>query len=872
MSLQYPELEGFNLLVEASPIPTAIYKGHDMIISAVNQAMLDLWNKDRSVIGVPFKVAIPELEAQHFSEILKDVFKTGQTYYDKEFIINFSKDGRSQELYFTFTCKPLKNADGVTYAIINSAIHLTELVSARKVVAETQERLAFALKSAEIGTWDLDPINYIVNWDKRCRELHGFRTEGEVAFKDVLNCVYPDDQEMVSKAVTLAINLEDNGQYDIKYRTFHEKSNCLRWVHSKGKAYINDDHIAYRFAGIIRDITNEVISRRREEQLLSLVSHNADMMTVADIEGNIIYMNASARTLLGVDVNADVSKLSASDFYTSRELDRVQNQIVKDIATNESWTGTINIQNFTTKEIIPFNVNYMLITDPETGEVIGRGATARDLRPEIRAKAELQRLATIVDSSEDFCNYCDIEGNTVYINPSGIELIGIDEKLITKSTLYDYHTAKTNKLIKKEIIPVLLKNGKWSGKLELLHQKTGEIIPIHKQLYIIREEITNKPVAIAGIARDLRPELNARQILENKNNALQSALDELNFLADTVPSIVWTSKPNGILDYINKRWYDQSGRPKRESLSASWTEAVHPDDKLRAVSAWTKALKSGEPYEIEFRIKDKINEYRWFLIRALPLRDNAGKIIKWYGTNTDIHHQKELEHQKDNFLGIASHELKTPVTSLKAYAQVMESMFKRAGDFKNADLLKKMNKQVDRLTYLITDLLDVTKINSGRLQFNHSTFNFNEMVDEVIEEVQRTSFKHAFVKQFKLAGDVYGDRERIFQVVTNLLTNAIKYSPDANEVVVFTEDKGGHIQLCVQDYGIGIKQEQKDQVFEQFFRVSGNKEHTFPGLGLGLYISSEIVKRLNGKIWVNSVEGKGSVFCFSIPVNQQVLS
>ncbi|RYG13822.1 MAG: PAS domain S-box protein, partial [Chitinophagaceae bacterium] len=471
-------------------------------------------------------------------------------------------------------------------------------------------------------------------------------------------------------------------------------------------------------------------------------------------------------------------------------------------------------------------------------------------------------------SSEDFCNYCDINGNTFYINPSGIALIGIDEESIRKTNLFDYHSEATNNLIRNEILPVLRQKGKWSGELELLHQKTGEIIPIHKQLYMIREDITNAPVAIAGIARDLRPETNARKILNDKNNALQRAVDELEFLADAVPPVVWSSTPDGSLDYLNQRWYDQSGRTPEQSLGTGWMGTVHPDDLPQAGKSWLNSLSTGEPYETEFRCLNKYGEYRWYLVRALPLKDNDGNIVKWYGTNTDVHHQKELEQQKDNFLGIASHELKTPVTSLKAYAQVIEAMFKRSGDFKNADLLAKMNKQVDRLTNLIGDLLDVTKINAGRLQFNNSLFDFNEMVEEVIEDVQRTSAKHIINKNLNFKRAVFGDRERVCQVVTNLLTNAVKYSPDSNEVVIYTEDHEKTVQVCVQDYGIGISASKKDKVFEQFYRVSGSREHTFPGLGLGLYISSEIVKRLNGKIWVNSVEGKGSTFCFSIPVTQ----
>ena len=152
------------------------------------------------------------------------------------------------------------------------------------------------------------------------------------------------------------------------------------------------------------------------------------------------------------------------------------------------------------------------------------------------------------------------------------------------------------------------------------------------------------------------------------------------------------------------------------------------------------------------------------------------------------------------------------------------------------------------------------------MQFNFEGFDFNHMVEEVIDDMQRTSQKHIIKAELNFKKELVGDRDRICQVVTNLLTNAIKYSPQSNEVIIFTTDKGDEVQLCVQDFGIGISPDKKDKVFEQFYRVSGSKEYTFPGLGLGLYISSEIIKRLGGKIWVNSVKGKGSTFCFSIPL------
>jgi PAS domain S-box-containing protein len=858
----------FNELIEAAPSATAIYHTRDIIIGAVNSMMLEYFGKDRSIVGMSFDNALPELSGQPFFSLLQQVFDSGIAHHSKEDPARLIVGGKLQTFYFNYTYKPVLDSDGQTTAIIHSAIDVTEMVMARKRAMDATARLELALESAEIGTWDLHPIDQTVHWDKRCRELFGFEGSADIPYGQALDCIHPDDKPKVIQAVETALDPATSNIYDIRYRTIGTTSGKLRWVHCKGRAYFNSENMVNRFAGTARDITADTTVRQSEQQLMALVNFNADHMSIADMQGNLIYMNRAGRKLLGVEMDADITALSARDFYTPQELDRVQHTIIPSIDHQTGWQGVIHLKNLLTGENFPCQINYILIKDPVTGGIIGRGATSRDLRPELKAKAELQRLATIVDISEDFCNYTDLKGNTIYMNQAGKNLIGVTEQNFSTANIYSYHSPVSSVLIGTQIMNELLEKENWSGQLELMHLSTGEIIPIHKQLFIIRDELTKEPIAIAGIARDLRAEINAKKAMDEKNAELSQALRELNFLADTMPAVVWTATPDGMLDYINQRWYERSEVPIQDSLGTKWASTMHPDDLQGTLNAWQKSLSTGSPYEVEFRLKDKYGKYRWWLVRALALTGKAGMIAKWYGTNTDITEQKELERQKDNFLGVASHELKTPVTSIKAYAQVLEMMLKRSGDEKNAALMAKMNRQINRLTHLIGDLLDVTKINTGRLQLVSEPFDFNQLMEEVIADTQLTSQNHQITAELQFKRMVTGDRERICQVIVNLLSNAVKYSPDANRIIVYTEDHGDQVQLCVQDFGIGLSRDKQDHVFEQFYRVSGTKEHTFPGLGLGLYISSEIVTQLGGRIWVNSVAGKGSTFCFAIPVEQ----
>lgn len=234
----------------------------------------------------------------------------------------------------------------------------------------------------------------------------------------------------------------------------------------------------------------------------------------------------------------------------------------------------------------------------------------------------------------------------------------------------------------------------------------------------------------------------------------------------------------------------------------------------------------------------------------------------------EIEKIKKLEKQKDEFIALASHELKTPVTSLKVFAQTLQRKFKKQGNVKSADYLIKMDTQINKLTTLIADLLDITKIEGGKLQFHEKSFDLAGLTNEVVEELQRTTQKHTIVRKGLSKKMVYGDPDRIGQVITNLLSNAIKYSPDSDKIIIELTEDSKTITCSIQDFGIGIAQNEQQHVFDRFYRESGASQQTFPGLGLGLYISSEIVKRHGGKICVESEKGKGSTFSFTLPMKK----
>jgi signal transduction histidine kinase len=232
---------------------------------------------------------------------------------------------------------------------------------------------------------------------------------------------------------------------------------------------------------------------------------------------------------------------------------------------------------------------------------------------------------------------------------------------------------------------------------------------------------------------------------------------------------------------------------------------------------------------------------------------------------SSIHERIEFEKRKNSFIQIASHELKTPLTSLKMITQLMEKDIKNK---RKKEQFETMNQQIDKLTDITTTLLDLSKIQSGKLELAMQVVPLQMIIESAINTVHYVGIKHKIIVRNTIPDNVYADKARIGQVLINLINNAIKHSPNADKVVINVIKKGNMAQVSVQDFGMGISRERLGRIFERFYQVSEGK--MLEGLGLGLFISSEIIKQHEGKIWATSEPGKGSTFFFTLPVRRGV--
>lgn len=337
-------------------------------------------------------------------------------------------------------------------------------------------------------------------------------------------------------------------------------------------------------------------------------------------------------------------------------------------------------------------------------------------------------------------------------------------------------------------------------------------------------------------------------------------------LADSMPQFVWSADNEGNIDYFNMAVYDYSGITSEQVKNGLWMEIIHPDERHQTIQKWKKAVSTGKDFTIEHRFRRFDGQYRWQLSRAVCLLDESGKIQQWIGTSTDIQNMKLQEQHKDFFISMASHELKTPITSMKGYVQILQSMYLNSEDDFLKMALGRIHKQIEKLIAIIADLLDVSKIRTGSLSFNRQDFDMNNLIKEVIEELTMVypSFKIIFTPGAEIK--VHADKERVGQVLTNLIQNAIKYSPKNCDIAIYSKMNHKSVMISVKDKGIGIDKNFQRKIFERFYRVEGKSEKTFPGFGIGLFIASEIIRRHRGSIGVESEPGKGSRFYFSLPL------
>lgn len=414
-------------------------------------------------------------------------------------------------------------------------------------------------------------------------------------------------------------------------------------------------------------------------------------------------------------------------------------------------------------------------------------------------------------------------------------------------------------------VPVLSRSGAVLGGLLFGHSTPGRFTERHERLVL----------SIASQAATAVDKARLIETAEQERRKAEESEQQYRLLAEVMPQLVWTSTPEGRIDWCNQRWYEATGMTVEEMMRSGELMAIHPDDRQRARDRWKTAILTGSPHEVEFRLQSPFGGYRWYLSRGLPLKDADGRIMKWFGTCTDIDDRKRAEAEvreagrvKSEFVSNVSHELRTPLNAIIGYSTLLRNELYGPLVEAQRQPMEGVLKNAKDLLSLINDLLDLSKIESGKRSVDLGSVDLAVLLEEIVSGMQPLIDKKSLSVAFRMAPlpQIESDLNKLKQIFVNLISNAVKFTEKGGITILAAgrpEEEG--IEISVQDTGIGIPPNELPRIFEAFHQADATSTRKFGGTGLGLAIVKELVRLLKGRIAVESVVDGGSTFTVFLP-------
>jgi PAS domain S-box-containing protein len=493
-------------------------------------------------------------------------------------------------------------------------------------------------------------------------------------------------------------------------------------------------------------------------------------------------------------------------------------------------------------------------------------ATKSDLEKEIskrknvettlrKSEEKLLKFSQAVNQSPASVVITDLKGSIEYVNQGFADSTGYSYKEALGKNPRILKSGMTSPEIYKQLWKTIISDKEWNGEL-CNKKKNGELYWEQVSISPVKNS-DGKITSFLAVKNDITKLKKAEEELRENKEQLNLALT-----AAKMGTFVW--------DIINDRriWDNNVHRlfgRKPNSFSGNskeFLQLIHPDDQGKVQADMDKAIKTGI-YDTEYRAVWSNGNIVYIAARGKVYYDKSKKPLRMVAVCWDITELKNLDQRKDDFITIAGHELRTPVSAIKIMNQILQDMF--AGNPQALKYLKKIDNQATIQSTLINDLLSVSKIQTSKLEIRKEKFDLQSLVKETVEDMQETTKTHKILLKGRISGAIFSDKEKVRQVLVNFLTNAIKFSPKAKKLVVKIEKNRETATLRVTDFGIGIPKTHHNRIFDRFYRAYGSGNKQYPGLGMGLYISSEIIKLLDGKMWFESTPGKGSTFYFSLP-------
>lgn len=765
-----------------------------------------------------------------------------------------------------------------------------------------------------------NPADIIVSWNHGAERLYGWTAReaiGRVSH-DLLQTQFPQSRETLDHVLVSGEPWEGELEHTCKdgKRVIVESRQVIRH---------DTNHCPVAILEINRDITGRKRREREQqeqhEQLAALVE-SADIPIIGKtLEGIITSWNRAAEHIYGYSAQEAIGQPITLIFPAERQDEFIR--IMELIHQGKRVDLYETIRKRKNGTLLPVSITVSPIRD-RSGQIIGASDIAHDITEHTRIKAHEQFLtevskvlASTLDYQETLANIALlvvpqladwfvvdlIEENGQFKQvelthtdpehvrwarmvrdrypidpnaPTGAARVArtgqaelyreITDAMLVATTENEEKLTLARKAGYSSVMIVpLVTRGRTTGVVSFVATESGK--HYDERDLLLAEEIGRR----AGVALD-----NARLYRE-----VQQSRDQLDIILQGVADGIIVYAADSKILYANDAAAKMSGYSSVQQMLRTQQQAIlskyelideqglpFPRSQLthlRILAGETEAQAVIGYQEVGTGRAEK-----WSLVQSRGVADANGEVEMVVTIFRDVTERMTIDRRKDEFISMASHELKTPVTSLKGFTHVLKRRLDKQGDAQGLHYLARMDAQLDKLTTLISDMLDISRMQSGKLTLREKPFDLDALLDETVENVQTATSTHQILVKGRTGAQVFGDDERLGQVFVNLLTNAIKYSPQAEKVLVYLsrEDEQKRAIISVQDFGIGLDQAHHEHIFERFYQVTDAEEKTYPGLGMGLYIASEIVNRHKGRMWVESSKGHGATFFVELPLLQ----
>jgi PAS domain S-box-containing protein len=789
---------------------------------------------------------------------------------------------------YDYIFAPVFNEQGEVEAIAGTTRDITEIKQAEEKLQQSEIRFRTMIEQSPIAmllSKEEDVIIESIN--KPMLQFMNRNSEDEVLGKKMLD-VLPElkGQPALETVINVqktgipfrgneqAVDFEINNKLQRRYFNFSYDS----ILEAKGGSAVL--HMAI-------DVTEQVLARRKledsESRLKSMIDQTpcptlilkGDDLVIEQINKHMLQMIGRGEEIIGMPLIDVLPELRGQYVW-----EQVENVYQKGTPFDQSEVLVHHNRTGVTGDYY-YNLAYRPLI--EDGEITGMIQVAIDVTQQVLARKKMEesenRFRALVNASSDVVYCMNPDWTIMYNMEDGRGFLSE-----TREPIFNWIDKHIHPDDRKKVKNLIDKSIEDKSVFELEYRVLNENGSLgwtfSRAIPILDNQ--NNIIEWFGAASDTTSQKEIEQIIRQSEEKFRQ-------LADLVPQIIWTSRADGHLDYYNKRWQELTGVNEKEAVAIGWAPFTHPDDLKFAMDTWYGCVKSGELFRLEFRIKNiKTGQYQWFLGKAVPIKDDAGVITKWFGTCTDIHEHrsvterleslvaertKELQRSNEDlqqFAHVASHDLKEPVRKIKTFTSRLEEHLQDGLDKTSARFIERIHVATDRMFNMIDGVLAYSKINAD-LQ-KHTLVDLNEIIKNIETDLEVALQKTGGKIQYDNLPMLEGASVLLYQLFYNLINNSIKFArPDTPPLItILSETEAGKEDsfaiITLKDNGIGFEPSQAERIFETFTRL--NSKDSYEGTGLGLSLCKKIVERHGGNIKAIGKPDEGATFVITLPLTQ----